>query len=170
MLKYASLVAIVLLLFNGLSIGYLVKSLNDQSRALKIDQRDGQIAVNLLKNVETKSSNVRTYLESGSDRFLQAYQREDKESIDVDQTIKQLKNDHLPDETLALAEYAIQQSTHLKPIEEQAIDHVKAEESAKAKDLLYGSQYSLLKDNVSNTISSFNNKLSQWTEAQVQIR
>ncbi|HWI49433.1 MAG TPA: methyl-accepting chemotaxis protein [Rummeliibacillus sp.] len=168
MIKYSIIVAVVLLVLNGLSIGYLTKSISDQSNALKIDKQDGTIGMHLLKNTETKSSNIRTYAESGSDRFLKAYEAEDQQSLDTDKTIKQLKRDHLPEDTLALAEYALQQSTHLKPIEEDAIALIQKGEYDEAKKILYGTEYSLLKDNVSNTINSFDNKLTAWTNKQVE--
>ncbi|MFJ8261855.1 methyl-accepting chemotaxis protein [Rummeliibacillus sp. NPDC094406] len=168
MIKYSIIIAIVLLVLNGLSMGYLTKSISEQSNALKIDKQDGTIGVRLMKNIETKSSNIRSYAESGSDRFLKAYEDEDQKSLDADKTIKQLKRDHLPEDTLALAEYALQQSTNLKPIEEDVIVLIQKGEFDKAKKTLYGTEYSLLKDNVSNTIASFDNKLSAWTSNQVE--
>ncbi|MGG0657728.1 methyl-accepting chemotaxis protein [Rummeliibacillus pycnus] len=168
MIKYSIVIVVILLVLNGLSLGYLVKSISQQSNALKIDKLDGSIGMSLMKNIETKSSNIRTYAESGSDRFLKEYEQEEKQSLNPDKTLKQLKRDQLPEDTLALAEYALQQSTHLKPIEENAIALIQKGDYEKAKEMLYGTDYSLLKDNVSNTIDSFDNKLSSWTNKQVE--
>lgn len=168
MIKYSIFIAVILLILTTLSIVYLGKSLSEQSNAFNINQRDGQLAIKLMKNIETQSSNIRTYTETGSGRFLQAYQREDKESLDIDKTLKQLKSDRLPSDTLALAEYALQQSTHLKPIEEQAVTLMQKGETEKAKALLYGNEYYLLKDNVNNSVTNFDKALSSWTLKKVE--
>lgn len=163
MIKYSIGIAVILLVLTVISIGYLGKSVIEQSNAFNINEKDGQIAMNLMKNIDAKSSNIRTYSESGSNRFLQTYQREDKETLDVAKTLKQLKKDKLPSDTLALAEYTLQQSSKLKPFEEQAASLMQKGENEKAKALLYGNEYSLLKDNVNNSLSNFDKTLSAWS-------
>ena len=168
MIKYSIIIAVILLILTTLSIGHLGKSLSEQTNAFNINQQDGQIAIKLMQNIEAKSSNIRTYTETESNRSLRAYQREEKETLDTNKTLKQLKNHHLPKETLALAEYALQQSAHLKMIEEQASLLMQKGETDRAKDLLYGNKYSLLKDNVNNSVSNFDKALSSWTLKKVE--
>lgn len=167
MIRLTIIITAILVILNGLSLGYLAKSISNQNKIERINREDSSIALSLMKNTETKSSNIRTYAESGSSRFLQAYEREVQSSLNADETLKKLKSNQLPEDIIALAEYAITQSEQLKPLEEKAISLAKSEEFVQAKDILYGTEYSLLKDNISSSIDSFDKSLKKLTAKQV---
>lgn len=166
LLKVTIIILASLLLLSGWSLFSLIREMEEETEALKLDKELEVLATQLQGASDYLTNEVRAYTQFGEQKYYENYWGEVNETKTRDMVVNRLKELNVPTELLSLVELAQKNSNNLINLEEQAMEAVANNDLALARKLVYGPDYQSGKAIIAEPLNDFKTQLQEWTAAK----
>ncbi|MGG4340530.1 methyl-accepting chemotaxis protein [Paenibacillus lautus] len=163
-IKTMSGVFILLTVLNGVSVYYLQKSVALERETVKMQAEFKQLGIDLASSSDYLSNEVRAYVQFGEKVHYDNYWKEVNETKTRDHVVESLTALGAPKEELDLIEESKQISDTLVELENVAMKAAEDKDFTKARELMFGSEYDTIKENIMEPLQQFQEKMDTRTE------
>ena len=167
LLKATSITLSILILISGWSLFSLIRDMNAETEALKLDKELEVLATQLQGASDYLTNEVRAYTQFGEQKYYDNYWEEVNETKTRDFVVQRLQELNVPTELLDLVALAQTNSNNLISLEEQAMEAVANNDLTLARELVYGADYQAGKEIIAQPLNEFRTELQQWTAAKI---
>ncbi len=161
LLGIAGLISFILVIANIISIGQLQVGFNAERSAIQREIELEQLGIQLQEASDYLTDQVRNYAQSNNKIYYDAYWEEVNQTKTRENVIIRLKELGVEQEYLTLLEEAENESAALVLTEEIAMDETQKGNLDKARNLLYGEEYSKVKDKITLLVEAFSDEVNE---------
>lgn len=148
----------ILVVIGIASLIYLLNSSTKQEKALQLQTDMAKNVASLNMVSDQLTSNIRSYVATGNEDFINAYNKEVEETKSYNKLMANFDNYGLPDDVLTYVENVKNESAALVTVEMDALAAYKNKDNKKATELLYGENYLSGKAVINENLETFNEK------------
>lgn len=167
LLKTTAIIMSILLILSGWSLFSLIGDMKEQTDALKMDKELEVLATQLQGASDYLTNEVRAYTQFGEQKYYDNYWKEVNETKTRNMVVERLQELKVPNELLDLIELAQANSNNLIKLEEQAMEAVANNDLARARELVYGTDYQSGKEIIAQPLNEFRTQLQEWTASKI---
>ena len=157
-IRISLIINAILVVVGIASLIYLLNSSTKQEKALQLqtDMAKNVASLNIISDQLT--SNIRSYVATGNESFINAYNKEVEETKSYNKLMTNFDSYGLPDDILTYVENVKNESAALVTVEMDALAAYKNKDNKKATELLYGENYLSGKAVINENLETFNEK------------
>jgi|GEM_PF-5149887 len=152
----------ILFVITGTSMGFFIKSLQDQEKAITNELELKELAADYVNFTYNQSDLIKNYTQSGIDLYLDSYLANKKNSNLFDTIIQKSEEVGVPLQIIGSFKIVQQTVQSLEEIEEQAIKAVQENKKNYAQSLVFTDWYRNKMSAFKENVDEFEQKLSDW--------
>ncbi|MED4453558.1 HAMP domain-containing methyl-accepting chemotaxis protein [Metabacillus fastidiosus] len=169
LIKILMTVMISLSIISVISLALLYTAIKERTETINIQIKAESLADDFLLASDALSDNIRAYVQYGEIKYYNAYMKEINETKTRENVISELKKIQVSNEVIGLLEQAFADSHKLAEIEKEAFAFAEKKDYENARRIVFGDQYNIQKDFISDSLTKFDNKMNEWADEQSHI-
>lgn len=166
-IRISLIINAVLVVIGIASLIYLLNSSSKQEKALQLQTDMAKNVASLNTVSDQLTSNIRSYVATGNDTFINAYNKEVEETKSYNKLMANFDQYGLPEDVLSYVKNVKNESASLVTVEMDALEAYKNKDNKKATELLYGDAYLSAKAVINENLETFNEKSTTLIESYV---